>query len=494
MTKEIIIHSNSTIRSILWPIKSSEYKKFMPMATMIFCILFNYSAFRAIKDGFVITSIGPEVIGFLKTYLVLPSALLIVILYTKLCNVMTQQKVFYVITSGFLFYISIFTFILYPYPEFFHLDSDKIKILCIKYQNFKWFIKIAEKWSYASFYVVAELWGNIMLSLLFWQFANQITTASEVRRFYPMFGLVGNCSLLLVAGVLSILLDQNVHLVADNIRFMPALIITIGNGIVILFLYYWINHKLIKNSPICISKIDENKKKLNVKDSIKMILSSKCLGLLALFVILYGVSINLVEGIWKSKIKEMYPTKETYTIFMSTFQAYQGIAAIVCMFIGSNILRRFSWRVAAILTPLMMVTTGTIFFLLIAFNKWSVIDVAAFIGIGPLFLAVITGSMQNILTKATKYSLFDSTKEMVYMHLDNELKTKGKAAVDVIASRGGKSLGGIIQSSFFVLLPSATFEDAIPFFATIFFIVLILWIWAINVLNKEIGQKINKCD
>ena len=491
MTK--IIHAThiSKIKNILWPIESTEYKKFLPLAAMIFCILFNYSAFRSIKDGLIVTSIGPEAISFLKTYLVLPSAILMMIIYTKLCNIMSQQKVFYIITCSFLLYIIVFTFILYPFSNIFHPDLQKIKSLCDEYPNFKWFIKIAGNWSYASFYVVAELWGNMILSLLFWQLANQITTHNEVRRFYPMFGLVGNCSLLTVAVVLRALLDQSTNLVANHIKFIPVLSITILSGVVILFLYHWIDHKVMKNTVTHNTESNIKTKKLNVKDSIKMILSSGYLGLLALFVISYGISINLVEGIWKSKIKEMYPSKEAYTLFMSTFQAYQGIVAIIFMFIGSNILRRLSWKKATMFTPLMMLSTGVVFFLFIVFEKFSAIEIAAFIGTGPLLLVVIIGSVQNILTKATKYSLFDSTKEMVYMHIDNELKTKGKAAVDVIASRCGKSLGGVIQSTFFMILPTATFESAVPFFASIFFMILGLWIWAIQTLNTAIGNKIN---
>jgi AAA family ATP:ADP antiporter len=79
---------------------------------------------------------------------------------------------------------------------------------------------------------------------------------------------------------------------------------------------------------------------------------------------------------------------------------------------------------------------------------------------------------------------------MSYIPLDDELKTKGKAPVDVIGGRFGKSGGGIIQSTFFIMLPAYSFTEATPFFAAIFFIVVILWIFAVRGLGKEYNAKI----
>jgi AAA family ATP:ADP antiporter len=171
----------STLRKIFWPIEWHENKKFLPMAAMMFFILFNYSMVRTIKDSFVLEAIGPEAISFLKTYVVLPSAIIAMIIYIKLCNILTKTKVFYTISGFFVVYFTFFTFVLYPNPGFAHPSTESIEALSSQLPNFKWFIRIAGNWGVASFYAVSELWGAMMLSLLFWQFANEITKTDEAK-------------------------------------------------------------------------------------------------------------------------------------------------------------------------------------------------------------------------------------------------------------------------------------------------------------------------
>jgi AAA family ATP:ADP antiporter len=482
------------LRRIFWPIEWHENKKFIPMALMMACILFNYATLRSVKDGLVVTNVGPEVISFLKTYVVLPSAVLMMIIYAKLCNVMSQQKVFYTITSFFIAYFAFFTFVLYPNPEVFHPSASTIEALAAQYPALQWFIRIIGSWSYASFYTMAEMWGSMMLSLLFWQFANQITKTTEAKRFYSMFGMLGNVALPLVAVTFYYLLNDDVHIVAQEVKLIPVLCVTLISGVMILVLYYWINANVLTDpalyDPSAIGGGKKKKAKLTLGESFKMIFTSKYLGLVVTLILCYGISINLVEGVWKAKIKELYPTAEAYTSYMGVFQAYQGVAAILFMIVGSNILRRVSWSTAAIFTPVMIFITGIAFFSFIVFNDTIGLQVAAFFGTGPLAMAVTVGMAQNVLSKATKYSLFDSTKEMSYIPLDDEMKSKGKAAVDVIGGRFGKSGGGIIQSTFFIMFPAYSFAEATPYFAVIFFAIVILWIITVKALGVEYNAKV----
>lgn len=92
----------------------------------------------------------------------------------------------------------------------------------------------------------------------------------------------------------------------------------------------------------------------------------------------------------------------------------------------------------------MIGVTGLGFFGLTLFPG-TVAPLANLAGTTPLMLAVIIGAIQNILSKSAKYSLFDPCKEMAYIPLDQESKTKGKAAIDVVGNPLGKSGGAMIQ-------------------------------------------------
>lgn len=491
----------SELRRIFWPIEWHENKKFIPMAMMMFCILFTYTSVRIMKDSLIVTGVGAEAISFIKTYLVVPSAVIMMIVYVKLCNIMSQQKVFYTISTFFSLYLAFFAFALYPYQEFFHTHPEAIENLSLQYPNFRWFIRIYGKWSFASFYVIAELYGSMMLTLLFWQFANQITKTSEAKRFYSMFGLLGNLALPLIAVVFHYVLRSDIIksiLTEETNRYMLLLSIIIFINIMGAFFYSWMNKHVLTDPRFYDSgessgKAKKKKPKLSLTESFKMIFTSKYLGLIVALIICYGVSMNLLEGVWKAKIKVLYPNHGDYDVFMSSFYGYQGGVAILFMLIGSNILRRVSWTTAAIFTPIMILLTGIGFFSFIIFDQSIGLYLAAFFGTGPLALAVLIGAAQGILSKATKYSLFDSTKEMSYIPLDDEMKSKGKAAVDVIGGRFGKAGGAIIQSTFFMLFTSYSFtdgKDPSPYFASLFFIAVILWVFAVRALGKEYGAKI----
>jgi AAA family ATP:ADP antiporter len=202
---------------------------------------------------------------------------------------------------------------------------------------------------------------------------------------------------------------------------------------------------------------------------------------IAVLVIAYGVSINLVEVTWKNQLKHAYTNPSDYVTFMGYYSSCTGILTLLMMmFVGGNMVRRLGWGFTAQFTPWVLLITGAIFFILIV--------VKGLCGGGHLFLlaAVYVGALQNVLSKASKYSLFDPTKEMAYIPLDNERKVKGKAAIDGVGSRLGKSGGSIIYQALLVL--GGTLDNVTPYVAVILAAVIGGWIYAAASLEPKFEE------
>lgn len=135
---------------------------------------------------------------------------------------------------------------------------------------------------------------------------------------------------------------------------------------------------------------------------------------------------------------------------------------------------------------------GLIFFVFIIFRD-SIDPIVSPLGFTALGVIVYVGLTQNVLGKAVKYSLFDPTKEMSYIPLDDELKSKGKAAVDVIGGRLGKSGGAAINFLLLnVLFVGSSLVQLAPLIAIIFAVILFIWFFAVRGLNIEFLKLTNK--
>jgi AAA family ATP:ADP antiporter len=71
---------------------------------------------------------------------------------------------------------------------------------------------------------------------------------------------------------------------------------------------------------------------------------------------------------------------------------------------------------------------------------------------------------------------------MAYIPLDEESKVKGKAAIDVLGSRVGKSGGSLIQQG--LVFVFGNIINAAPVVAVIYYSVLVGWIAAANRLSS----------
>ncbi|EOY26596.1 TLC ATP/ADP transporter isoform 2 [Theobroma cacao] len=279
-------------------------KKIIPLGLMFFCILFNYTILRDTKDVLVVTAKGSsaEIIPFLKTWVNLPMAVGFMLLYTKLANVLSKQALFYTVIVPFIAFFGAFGFMLYPLSNYIHPQALSDKLLAVLGPRFLGPLAIMRIWSFCLFYVMAELWGSVVISVLFWGLANQITTVDEAKRFYPLFGLGANIALIFSGRTVKYFsnlrknLGPGVDGWAISLKGMMSIVVLMG--LAICFLYWWVN----KFVPLPTrSKKKKEKPKMGTMESLKFLVSSRYIRDLATLVVAYGISINLVEVTWKSK-------------------------------------------------------------------------------------------------------------------------------------------------------------------------------------------------
>ena len=486
--------SHSKFRTIFWPIHRHELGKFLPMCVLLFSTLFNQNILRILKDSILISEISAEVVSFTKVYCVTPSAALFVIIYAKMINHLNFEKIYYYLISTFILFFVIFAFVIYPNVDVFHMDKDSLEAKMAAYPHFKWYIALVGHWGYVMFYTLSELWPNIFYVLLFWQFANEFTTTEEAKRYYTLFSLFGNSALIVVGFLMMNLSSENTiakyFFIEPNNKIMLVKISTslvLLSAIISCFMVRFVSKNVLTNPTFYADAKSPRpiKDRMGLIESFRYITKSKYLWLMLICSAAFGFAMNLVEAVWKAKIKELYTTVNTYAEFNSLYILWTGVAIMVMTIVGNNVMRSYSWFVAAVMTPIIMMVTGILFFILIVFDRevFSLFD--SVILMTPLALAVLIGAVQNILVKGTKYSIWDTSREMLYIPLDKELKTKGKAAVDVISSKVGKSSSGLIYSVIFTLIPTATFSSISPLVMIIFTGVCIMWIYSVRKIYFE---------
>ncbi|RAL44061.1 unnamed protein product [Cuscuta campestris] len=466
-------------------VEVATLKKIVPLGLMFFCILFNYTILRDTKDVLVVTAKGSsaEIIPFLKTWVNLPMAIGFMLLYTKLANVLSKQALFYTVILPFIAFFGAFGFVLYPLSNYFHPTALADKLLNILGPRFLGPIAILRIWSFCLFYVMAELWGSVVVSVLFWGFANQITTVDEAKKFYPLFGLGANVALIFSGRTVKYFsnlrksLGPGVDGWALSLRGMMSIVVVMG--LAICSIYWWVNHNVSLPSR---SLKKKDKPKMGTMESLKFLVSSKYIRDLATLVVAYGISINLVEVTWKSKLKAQFPSPNEYSSFMGDFSTATGIATFTMMLLSQWVFDKYGWGVAAKITPTVLLLTGFGFFSLILFGGPLVPALAKF-GMTPLLAAVYVGAMQNIFSKSAKYSLFDPCKEMAYIPLDEDTKVKGKAAIDVVCNPLGKSGGALIQQ--FMILTFGSLANSTPYLGGVLLVIVLAWLSAAKSLDGQ---------
>lgn len=481
-----------------WSIQESGLRKVVCMALLMFLILLNQNLIRGIKDSLVVTLIGAEVLSFIKLFVEMPAGIVFVVIYTILCNKMTTETIFRRIILFFLFFFIAFGFFLFPYQDLLHPNPCIVENYIKLYPHFKWFFIMWGKWVLVLFYMMGELWPMVVFTLLYWQLANKITKTEEAGQFYFFCNLIGQANLL-ISGAIIVYLSSKAHFLLPFLgaakkeavaKVALLMVIVIVLCIFILVLHKYIEKHIIYGQMVETKKV--GKLQLGLYKSFRMVCKSTYLGLICMLMIAYSMVINLIEGVWSQQASLLCQNNPTnFSIYQGKVLFWTGVCTLTCSSLGNFIIRKLSWLGAALVTPVVTIIVGSSFFLLVVGVYFNLLS-HTIMGISTLTITVALGALQNILGKGTKYCFFDVTKEMVYIPLDREMATKGKAAVEILGGKIGKSAGSILQVICYTIFPAAQPNELAPFLMVMFILICIIWIISVQTLSKKYHRLIAK--
>lgn len=494
------------LRGFLWPIHGYEHRKLLPMFFLFFLISFVYNVLRCMKVTLVVTAAGSgaEVIPFLKVWAVLPGAIILTYIYTKLSNKLSREQVFYSMILIFLGFFTVFMLVLHPNRETLEWTS----LSHISQTDLPWLkglnglIAVFRHWHLSLFYVLSEMWSAVVLSMLFWGFANEVTSLDEAKRFYAIFALGANSS-----GIFSGQCAQFLTL-QEYQPFLPfgsnaweqslilQLSVVLFMGTLIILLFRWLNHHVLRSSIQAVSEIkniQEEKSKLSLRECFSELIKSRYMLYIAILVVAYNIVYNLSDVLWTEQVRIQYPSASEFNAYINKIASITGIfATISALVLSGNVIRRYGWTTTAIITPLIWLVTSVGFFACLLYTDSALVSdvLAGLFGVPVVTIALIFGSTQICLGRSAKYTVFDESKEIAFIPLPRESQRKGKAVVDGIASRFGKSGGSILIQA--LLVACGELMLTIPYVAIIFAVVLSFWIFSVYRLGKLASHAIDK--
>ncbi|GAX78096.1 hypothetical protein CEUSTIGMA_g5538.t1 [Chlamydomonas eustigma] len=473
-----------------------DIAKIASLGVMFFCSCFNYTLLQNMKDSLIVTSAGAEALPFLGAYAVLPASILFYMYHSYLVKALPEKMVYYASLAPFLAFYALFASVLYPLAPMlqpFHLLEQWQAMLP---QGLVGLASIAVNWLYSLFFVFGELWGGVAISLLFWGLADDVCTMKEAKGIYPALGMLANVGLI-VGGAWAKYV--NTHLAGGSAltsgRWMIGTILVMAA--VLFGVKAWVDERYMSSAQqqaeaeaAALERAEKKNKKTKklegaaggkdaesggngLMGAFDVLKRSQKAGNLAVLVVAYFVVTKLFDYAWKAQMKLFYPSPVEFQAALADVTQMVGVATIAMMACSKFAFQYLGWKGTALICPVAIGVVCTVFYAAaIAAQNPALVSPALMASL-ILPLGAASGVIGRIITKSSKYSIFDPAKEMVYITMDRREKTEGKAAVDLLGSYFGKSGASWLTQA--LVLVMGTLNHALPFIAMAHAVICTAW-------------------
>jgi AAA family ATP:ADP antiporter len=282
---------------------------------------------------------------------VLPASIGFFVLYGKLVSALPERAVFYAAVAPLLAAYALFAAVVYPAAPALHFDLSAVAAALPA--GLHGLVKVFANWTYSAFFCAAELWGSVVISVLFWSLANDTVTVDEAKVVYPFMAIGANVALV-AGGVFVRAVNAALPAGAPLLGMRVLVGAVVAMSAVMFAAKAFIDARILAPMEAAAAaaaakegsgadgaatgKPDKKEKKEKKKEgsfaeSIAVLRSSPKIGNLALLVMGYGVAHRLFEFAWKGQLRVLHPTVQGYQSVLADVSTYTG-AFFVLFWLG----------------------------------------------------------------------------------------------------------------------------------------------------------------
>jgi len=182
---------------------------------------------------------GAGVMPFITTYAAVPLTIGATVLYTYASHFISHKRLFTVTVGIFAVFNLLFAMCIFPNHEALHLPGVAENLAKVLPSGLSGAVGMIRNWTFSVFYCLSELWGDMGITLLFWSFANEITSSKQAHIVYPMMGVGANVAQTL-GGIVLRLYSVGGAAAAYSSRSQTLLFQIVGCMVVVIGIHHFI--------------------------------------------------------------------------------------------------------------------------------------------------------------------------------------------------------------------------------------------------------------
>ncbi len=477
----------TSLQAYFWPVLPHETKLVLYLACFVFLIWTMNTSLSSFRDSLLITApnSGAQVIGFLRLCGVLPMGILFIILYSWLINKFKRHHVINIFYGASGIFYLLYAFVIYPHHTSLIVNPATIAQLMKEHPHIQWIFPIFGNWTISLFFVITDLWVSVSLSQFFWQTANAYTKTDQASRFYPLFMAMGGLASVIAAVVLGSLMEyiEASHRISfkKDFALQAASLLNVVLCLMAMFVFNKFYRYASHLTPP--KKLTSTSPSPSAFDGFRYLLKSNYLFYIFLTLLASELIYALITFLWKTELQIYTSNTIIYDELFSRYAFWGGITLILTAYGTKTFIQYFGWVKVSYFSPMISLITAIPFFGMLLFHHLKGSYDYSF-GINPHYFLAMLGAFQSICMTATFASFYYPTKEMAYIPLDVEMRSKGKAATDVLGSNCGKAISGIIQEGFLSITGTIDLT-VIPYLLAVTFGLFGMWFYATKALGKK---------